>query len=63
MKKRNDTKRSTLGLIASGVATISIGHRMPEYRLGTTGQAMKRDSQAIKSDAKKVYRKLDREYA
>lgn len=64
MKKQYGTKRSALGLIASGIATISIGQRMPDYRVSLTGEGPDRDVKAIAGDARRAFSKAaDREYA
>lgn len=64
MKKRYGTKRSALGLIASGVASISIGQKMPDYRASLSGNGLERDGKAVAQDAYRAYRKAgEREYA
>ena len=64
MKKRFGAKRSTLGLIASGIATIGIAQRMPEYRISLSAKGLDRDVKAIAGDARRAYRKAaSREFA
>lgn len=61
-KKRHSAERSTLGLIASGVGTISIGQKMPTYRFRSTSKALMHDRDVITGDARRSFND-DREYA
>lgn len=63
MKKRKVTGHSALGLIASGLGTISINQKMPVYRLRTTKGALAHDAKAISGDARRALTKAEREYA
>lgn len=57
MKKRSGAKRSTLGLIASGIATIGIAQRMPDYRTSLIGKGLDRDVKALAGDARRAFGK------
>lgn len=64
MKKQKSTGRSTLGLMASGVATIKLGQKMPRYRILTEREAVKHDRDALSRDTQRsLTRAGDREYA
>lgn len=54
-------RRTAASLIASGAATITLDQRMKVPRFTDTRTALRRDQQAIKQDAQRALRQIERE--
>lgn len=54
-------RRSAASLIASGIATISLHQHMAMPRILTTDEAFAADRKALRGDASRAMKRLDRE--